>query len=121
MDLINKLLIVFFKHQITLKMFHFQTQSYGYHKTSDLYLETFMKNFDRFMEVAQGVFGRTNLTNVNINIYTANDQSIEQELTQFVSVLRGLDTTLTGYPELLNLRDEIVAEANQFKYLLTFK
>ncbi len=117
---LDKLLIVFFQHQLKLKMFHFQTKKYGAHKTSDAYLEKFEKTFDKFMEVAQGVFGRVELSKFDMSIVTANDTTINQEIDDFVAVLRNLDDKFGKQSELLNIRDELVGDAEQLKYLLTF-
>ena len=49
---------IFFEHQLTIKMFHFQTKKYGAHKAADKYLVKYQANLDRYMEVYQGEKGR---------------------------------------------------------------
>ena len=120
-NILTDVLNIFFKHQIQLKMYHFQTKSYGAHKASDSYLDGFLDKFDRFMEVAQGAFGRVETKNISASIETVSDDSINLILDKFIKELRGFDTKFVGYSELLNIRDELIADAEQLKYLLTFK
>lgn len=119
-EIMELLLIVCFKHQIQLKMFHFQTKKYGAHKASDKYLDDFNTLFDKLMEVTQGIFGKVTTTNININCEMLTDDNINEYLNKFVKTIRELDNPLSKYSELLNIRDEIIANANQLKYLLTF-
>lgn len=118
--LIEQLLTVFFQHQIKLKMYHFQTKKYGAHKASDSYLDKLASNFDKFMEVAQGAFGKVETNKININVITIDDNNIYEELDNYINILRKLDGSLKDYSELLNIRDELVADAIQLKYLLSF-
>ena len=120
LKLIDQLLEYFFHHQIVLKMYHFQTKSYGAHKASDAYLATLLANFDKFFEVAQGIYGKVDMNEINVRIQCANDDNIVQHLEKFISTLKGLDGKIKD-TSLINLRDEMVADAQQLKYLLTFK
>ena len=110
-----------FKHELQIKMYHFQTQYYGAHKASDAYLEKFRDNLDRFMEVAQGIFGRLSQSKIDLRIDMATDNNIVDELNKFVLRLVQLDAIFTGKTDLLAIRDEILADLNQLKYLITFK
>lgn len=110
-----------FKHQLQIKMYHFQTQYYGAHKASDKYLEKFRDHLDRFMEVAQGIFGRLSQSKIDLRIDMATDNNIMDELNKFVLRLVQLDAIFTGKTDLLAIRDEILADLNQLKYLITFK
>ena len=117
---LDNLLQSLFKHQLRIKMFHFQTKKYGAHKASDDYLSKFSGNLDKIMEVAQGHFGRLTTTNINVSFTTINDNNIVSELDSFIDVMKSLDAPLNNYTDLLNIRDEIIGDAAQFKYLLTF-
>ncbi len=118
---LEKSLEHFFSHQIKLKLYHFQTNSYGAHKASDAYLTEFLANFDLFMEVAQGIYGKLETSELNISFETLNDNSIMNELDDFVEMLAQLSQYIVGNTDLLNIKDEMIAEANKLKYLLTFK
>lgn len=117
----EKLVRVFFKHSMQLKMFHFQTKNYGAHKASDSYLEEFANNFDKFMEIAQGTFGKLESQNMTFSFDTLNDNTITEELDNFINLLKQLDAYLIRNSDLLNIRDEMVGNAQQLKYLLSFK
>lgn len=119
-EFLNSLTILFFQHQIQIKMFHFQTTAYGGHKAVDSYLEKFNDNFDRFMEAAQGIFGRLTVSNVNISACTWNDDNIDKNLDGFISILNSLTDVLSDNTDLIAIRDEMLADVNQLKYLLTF-
>lgn len=118
---LDSLLNLFFAHQLKIKMFHFQTKLYGAHKASDDYLSKYEDNLDKFFEVAQGVFGKLECKKMKIEFDTLDEFSVNDEIDKFVKILKVLDNQYNKFPELINIRDEIVADANQFKYLLTFK
>ena len=108
----------FFQHQLTMKMYHFQTKNYGSHKAADGYLIKYALNFDRFMEVWQGQNGTVNNKEIHVNFLTANDENISKHLDDMITFLTSLpDLTV----DLLAIRDEMVADIRQLKYLLTFK
>lgn len=113
------ILTMFFKHQLQLKMYHFQTKLYGAHKASDAYLITFAVNLDKFMEVSQGIHGNLTMKQLTLDFPIATDETIIAEISTFSSLLRKLD--LSESSELANIRDGMVADAEQLKYLLTFK
>ena len=121
MSELDSILLSFFNHQITIKMYHFQTKTYGAHKTSDTYLSGFLEKMDRFIEIGQGIYGTVTLNKVNISIKTVDDKTIFDELEFFIKMLRKCDNIIGKYPELLNIRDEMLGDAEQLKYLLHFK
>ena len=119
MDKLNQLLQIFYHHQIVLKTFHFQTTSYAAHKASDAYLEKFATNMDRFMEVAQGVYGRVTLKEIDMKVQVGKDISCNvKDMVKVLSVGSGFYQNNT---DLLAIRDEMLADANQLLYLLTFE
>lgn len=120
LEFLNSIIILFFQHQIQIKMYHFQTTSYGGHKAVDSYLEKFNDNFDRFMEVAQGVYGRLTVSNVNLSAHVWNDDNISKNLDGFNGILNSLTEVLSEHTDLLTVRDEMLADVNQLKYLLSF-
>lgn len=103
-----------------MKMYHFQTEHYGAHKASDAYLAKFLANLDRFMEAAQGQQGTTTLKKVSVDAKTLNDKSITTHLRGFANYLRNL-TLARRNADLAAIRDEMLADVNQFSYLLTFQ
>jgi hypothetical protein len=109
----------FFEHQIIIKMFHFQTTQYGAHKASDEYLQKFLNNHDKFMEVAQGVYGKLELENIKLDI-DLHKNNITTHLDIFIKFLN-LINKIEKNSGLLTIKDEMLNDVNQFKYLLLFK
>jgi hypothetical protein len=115
---------IFFEHQIIIKMFHFQTLSYGAHKASDEYLEKFLVNHDKFMEVIQGINGKLSMDTIKMDI-NININNLHNHLSEFINILRNIDKFKTVKKciidvGLLAIRDEMLVDVNQFMYLLTF-
>ncbi len=120
-EFVEQLMQFFFKHEIKMKMYHFQTKHYGAHKTSDKYLAQFLLDADRFMEVSQGAFGIIETKKMKLEIVMESDESIDHHLDKFVKFLKDIEKKIKDYPELLNIRDDLVSNAQQLRYLLTFK
>lgn len=117
---LEKLLEYFFKHYIRIKMYHFQTGNYGAHKATDQYLITYLVNFDRFMEVAQKQY-KVSQRDIKLDIDLMTDQDYLGHLDTFSELLEVLKNALEYDPDLSNITDEMLANVNQLKYLLTFK
>ena len=111
-----------FNHQVVLKLFHFQTELYGAHKASDAYLEKFAQTMDKFLEIAQGIYGRITIKKYTLSGSSHTDANIVRHLDGVITLLREkIDDLLDNYTDLINVRDELVGDAEQLKYLLTFK
>jgi hypothetical protein len=121
MDKQNKLLKAFFIHKIGIKMLHFQTKYFGTHKALDEYLVKFDANFDRFMEVSQGINGIINIKSIDLKVKTLTDKNAQSKLSDFGELLQEMSATHEKHPDLLAIRDEMLADVNQLKYLLLFK
>ena len=119
-EVMEFLLKVFFEYQIQIKMFHFQTKTYAGHKSSDEYLQKVNDKFDKFMEVAQGIFGKFTIANINIKATMMNDNNIIEHVDSFIHILKKTSGCYKDKSDLMNIRDDIIGDANQFKYLLTF-
>ena len=120
-QLFENILVIFFRHQLKIKLFHFQTKCYSAHKASDSYLGKFEENLDKFMEVAQGFVGRLTIKKMTIHFNALNDDNIIEELGKFRLILKMFDKLMANNTELLNIRDEMLGDVEQFTYLLTFK
>jgi Family of unknown function (DUF5856) len=116
---IEKLVTLFFEHQTMMKMYHFQTKLYGAHKAADAYLILFGATFDRFMEAAQGDFGILRNKSMKISFRCATDKTIDGELRKFTKILK--KDIPKSSEDLLAIRDEMLADVQQLRYLLTFK
>jgi hypothetical protein len=109
-------------HQIVLKLFHFQTAQYGAHKASDAYISKFADTMDKFLEIAQGIYGKISLKKYTLSGSSHTDENIVRHLNGMITYLREkIDDILDNYTDLINIRDELVGDLEQLKYLLTFK
>jgi len=106
-----------------VKIYHWQTREFSRHKATDDLVDSLDKNIDKFTEVYMGKYGRPNFKGKTacIKIHNFDDtdgpkylQSAAQWLsTKLPKYLKGTDT------DLLNIRDEILADLNQSLYLFT--
>jgi hypothetical protein len=112
----------------TVKLYHWKTTSYAQHKTTDELYANLNTNIDTFVEIMLGkTGGRVNLTgtkSIPLLDYT-NLSSFKSEVENYKRFLIAMNTdsgiNITSNSDLLNVRDEILGNLNQFTYLLTFK
>ena len=109
-----------------LKFYHWSTKNFARHSTSDKFVSSLSDKMDRFIEVMQGS------ENKRIILPSGNHHSFNNETdTSIVKVLRifkdWLSETLPTYlnnkhsnTDLLNIRDDILADVNNTLYLFTF-
>jgi DNA-binding ferritin-like protein len=121
-ELVNLLL----KLLIDVKIYHWKTKSYAEHKATDQLYEALNENIDRFVEILLGKDeDRLNMKGRNIEI--SDSKTIEQfkKIVNSNKVL--LEKKIGKYliansdTDLLNIRDEILGDLNQFLYLATFR
>ena len=107
-----------------IKLYHWKTKSYAEHKTTDELYASLSEKFDKFVEVLLGKDeSRINLINNKIQALEYNDKSgfkkqMHEYRAFFVDMERFFDED--GDSDLLSIRDEILADINQFLYLITF-
>jgi len=124
----QRIVTMFIQMLNTVKLYHWKTSSYAQHKATDELYGNLNTNIDSFVEVMLGkTGGRVNLTFVKtlpLLDYT-NVADFKREVSKYKQFLIDMnkDATLniTNNSDLLNIRDEILANLNQFTYLLTFK
>jgi len=112
-----------FRYRQQLHVYHWQTKSYARHKASDQLLGELTEFIDEFMETYFGKYGRVNFSkNVNINIGNMSDeeglQFLDEMINYFINELPKFLNPKTD-TDLLNLRDTILGNTNQIKYLYT--
>lgn len=108
-----------------LKIYHWQTMTYSRHIATNDLIAKLDTNIDQFIEVYIGKYGRPKFTGKTSSIHFRNfhDTEAPKLLTEAIAwmneelpgKLKKTDT------DLLNIRDTIVADLNQVKYLFTFK
>ena len=99
----------------TLKLYHWQTTKFADHKSSDDLISKLNDKFDHLLEVYQGIYGKLNLDSIFIVVRQVDIRKFIQDKIDFFN---GLKTYRDS--DLLNIRDDIVADLHQFLYLLTF-
>jgi hypothetical protein len=107
-----------------IKIYHWQTMSYPRHKATDNLVDKLDKSIDTFVEVFLGKYGRPNFKKTaSIKIHNFHDKdgpaflkSATRWLTKDLPKLLDKDDT-----DLLNIRDELLADLNQSKYLFTLQ
>jgi len=105
-----------------MQIFHWQADKLGDHKTFDDYLEDFNEEADKLMEVIQGKYGRVQLDqDTYIPIRNIRDLDPYQFADNCIEVFTMYQTNLfKDDQEIVALIDELIADLQQLKYLLTF-
>ena len=123
----QEITIIFLEVLIMIKLFHWKTHSHASHKASDELYSKFNENMDRFIEVLLGKTGsRINLTKQKyLPLYDFNNvDGIKIKINELKNYLVNLDNNIfmkkMSNADLFTIRDEILADINQFLYLLTF-
>ena len=124
----KQITIVFFEMIMMVKLFHWKTHSYATHKATDELYASLNEHIDSFIEVLLGKTGsRIDLmSNRSIKLIDLNSQEqLKSKIMSLKSYLVSLDNnkalSTMSNSDLLNIRDEILSDMNQFLYLLTFK
>lgn len=112
----------------TIKLYHWKTRSYATHKATDELYSKIGGNIDKFVEVLLGKTEvRTNLVrkkSIPLKDIRSHDE-FKREIQGYKKYLVDLNErpgmqTMTN-TDLYNIRDEILADLNQFLYLFTLK
>ena len=108
-----------------VKLYHWETLSFPRHKATDELVTNLDTNIDKFVEVYIGKYGRPKFsTSSSIKLRNFHDKEATTLLKQYI---KWLSTSLpkslnkSADTDLLNIRDEILADLNQTLYLFSFK
>lgn len=115
-DIVMHLLVM--RNQI--KLYHWQTSSFADHKATDDLTSVLDQKIDMFVEVFMGKYGRPQVSgSMKLHNFTGESARsfVERQTLYLLTVLpHKLKKTDT---DLLNIRDEILAELNKIRYLFT--
>jgi DNA-binding ferritin-like protein len=115
----------FLQTQFQLRILHWQTKGYARHKAFGNTYETLDGLIDSFVEVCMGKHGRFVLQEENKTIKIENlvEVSIVDFLQSIKAKLIGMSAELSkeNDTDLLNIRDEMLANINKLAYLLTLE
>ena len=118
-EILHVLLIL--RNQV--KLYHWQTFSFGRHKATDDLVASLDTNIDKFTEAYMGRYGRPKFTASlgKLQIYDASDAKAPKLIGEAIAwlskrlpkLLKKEDT------DLLNIRDEILADLQQARFPFT--
>jgi len=124
----REITVQFFEMLLLIKLYHWKTHSYATHKATDELYSKFNENMDKFIEVLLGKSGvRIDLMNKKqISLCDLNNQTqLIGKINSFKAYLVNLTNNkamkIMTNTDLLNIRDEMLGDMNQFLYLLSFK
>ena len=107
-----------------VKLYHWKTHSFSQHSATDQLYGRLNEHIDKFVEVMLGKNpSRIQMVERSIHL---TDPTTTSDFTKKILEYRGILTDLNIYfdpardSDLLNIRDEIVGDINQFLYLMTF-
>jgi DNA-binding ferritin-like protein len=115
----------FFTMRTQLKLYHWQTHIFSRHKATDSLVETLDDLIDKYVEVYMGKYGRPKVSTKTNSTHVMNMN--DGMAARFVKVcIAYLEKPLVKHlkptdTDLVNIRDEMLAELNQILYLITLK
>lgn len=113
----------FLRIQNQLRVFHWQTSSYAEHKAFGKTYENLDDLVDNFVEAYFGKYGKLKAKmsyNIVLTNYEDNAQLFVDESIDNIKQM-SVDLDSVNDSELINILDEILAELDTLKYLLTLK
>ena len=123
-DEVKSMLVKKFMEMLNMiKLYHWKTHSYSQHKATDELHEKLSGHIDSFVEIMMGKDEkRVNMVVKQIDVYDYNSTpDFKTKIHEYRSFFIDLDRWFNNKKDndLLNIRDEILADLNQFLYLLT--
>jgi len=107
-----------------IKLYHWKTKSYAQHKATDELHERLSENIDKFVEVLLGKDeSRIRMIEKDIELMDFSDtMSFKEKMYEYRDFLTNLDRYFSERTDsdLFSIRDDILADVNQFLYLMTF-
>ena len=107
----------------TIKLHHWKTKTYSVHKATDEIYDKLSFNIDRFVEVLLGKCQtRINMVEQRILLVDIkSNDTMSEKMFEYRSFLMDLNKYINSKKDsdLLSIRDDILADVNQFLYLLS--
>jgi hypothetical protein len=108
-----------------IKLYHWQTRVYSRHIATDKILEKLDTAIDSYVEVYTGKYGRSKVSGKNsvVTLHNLTEAGAVRLVNSAIKYLQGpLTKTLKPIDtDLMNIRDEMIADLNQLLYLFTLK
>ena len=104
----------------TVKLYHWNTYSYAKHHATDELYKSLNEHIDKFVEIMMWKDERR-IPEFSKKIENAPKTSFKARIHEYREFLIGMNKTLDKDrdTDLLNVRDEILGDINQFLYLMT--
>jgi len=121
----SKIVKIFLEMINMVKLYHWKTHSFSEHKATDELHERLTEKTDRFIEVLMGKDqSRVDLIEKNIELLDPDSvKDFKDRIYSYREFLQDINIYFDtrNDTDLLNIRDEILADLNQFLYLLSLK
>ena len=108
-----------------IKLYHWKTDSYSAHIATDELYEKLNSHIDKFVEVYLGkTSSRIKKWEAQLTVIQYHrKQEFRSKILEYIEKLTDLNLCLNDKKDmdLINIRDDILVDLNQFLYLLTFK
>ena len=108
--------------QTQFKFLHWQTKSYAKHNAYGQFYDNLTDLIDKYAEVCMGKHGRPDFDGeFSLTFKDIKQFSIQTFLDDATNFIVGISEKLDSKndTDLLNIKDEILAEVNKLKYLVT--
>jgi hypothetical protein len=101
-----------------IQIYHWQTDDFARHTAAGKLYDLLNINLDKFVE-ASSYNTRFNVGKGSIKIKNMSNAAAKKLLSEFAEYLTTLTNKLKKSPDLLNIRDEILADVQQTLYLFS--
>lgn len=116
---------VFLEMLNTVKLYHWKTHSFAQHKATDELYERLNGNVDKFVETLLGKDeSRIKMVEKRCELLDFSESSdFKERVYEYRDFLVDMNRYFDAKrdTDLLNIRDEILGDINQFLYLMTFR
>lgn len=120
----SKIVLTFLEFLNMIKLYHWKTRSYSQHKATDELYGRLNENIDKFVEVLLGKDqSRIHSIDKQLDLINTDDiMDIKERVFQYRNFLTELNIYFDEKKDsdLLSIRDDLLADVNQFLYLLSF-
>ena len=120
----SHLVKVFLELLNMVKLYHWKTHSYSVHKATDELYSRLNEHIDKFIEVLLGKDqSRIRMLEKRIDLIDVEEKTqFQDRIFEYRKFLTELDIFFDKKKDmdLLNIRDEVLADINQFLYLMSF-
>jgi DNA-binding ferritin-like protein len=118
---VNEVMKFLFTVQLINKMYHLNTTSFARHKASDGFDESLQSHIDRFAETYIGRYKvKPVVTSLKIDQEYLSDEGMEKLFIQVRKYLENINRLFVD-PDLLAIRDDLLADVNKTLYLFQLK